>query len=283
MAEQLILRHKNYTATIRTLGAELLSLTKDGQEYIWEGNPAFWKGHAPILFPICGGLKEDTYCYEGNSYSLAKHGFARFYTFQIEKAADDSATFLLTSSAEQIRAYPFPYALRAIFTLCDEGLSVQYLVTNTGNKPMYYSIGGHEGYACPGGIEKYSLVFDKEEDMVCHALDGNLLSYETYSVGQGKELPLKYDYFVTDALTFLYLRSRKITLKHAYTGEKLTVDFEGFPYVFVWTRPGADFICIEPWCGIPDFTDSNFDLASKKGICTLLPGKERLHTHKILL
>ena len=283
MAEQLRYTNGVITALISTKGAELKSVVKDGKEYLWDGNPDIWTGQAPLLFPICGGLKDDKYRFEGKEYTLKKHGFARLSEFEIERKEEASITFILRSKEEIKKQYPFDFELRVTYTLLDNKIDVAYAVKNVGSGDMYFSIGAHEGYACSGGIEEYSLVFDKEENLTCNILDGNLLEYNTYSVGEGRELPLKYDFFAIDALTFLNLKSRGVDLVHKTTGKSLRVEYDGFDYLFVWTKPNANYICIEPWCGIPDFVDSDFDITKKRGIVKLEANGEKVLTHSIIL
>ena len=285
MAEQLKLSNGIITAVISTKGAELKSVVKDGAETLWEGNPDVWSGQAPLLFPICGGLKDDKYIFEGKEYNLQKHGYARTSKFEIEAAEGTSATFILRSNEDTKKQFPFDYELRVTYTLVDNKINVGYCVKNAGSGDMYFSIGSHEAYACPGGIEEYSLIFDEEEAFTCNVLNGNLLEHNTYSVGEGRELSLKYDFFAIDALTFLNLKSRGVDLVHRQSGKKLRVEFNGFDYLFVWTKPNAyaNYICIEPWCGIPDFVDSDFDITKKRGIIKLEPNAEKVLTHSIIL
>ncbi len=285
MAEQLKISNGIITAVISTKGAELKSVVKDGTEILWEGNPDVWAGQAPLLFPLCGGLKDDKYIFEDKEYTLPKHGFARGSEFEVEGAADSTAAFILRSNEETRKGFPFDFELRVTYTLMDNKIEVGYSVKNVGSGDMYFSIGGHEGYACPGGVEEYSLVFDEEEAFICNVLDGNLLEYNTYSVGEGRELPLKYDFFTIDALTFLNLKSRGVNLVNRKSGKSLRVEFEGFDYLFVWTKPNAyaNYICIEPWCGIPDFVDSDYDITKKRGIVKLQAKGEKVLTHSIIL
>ncbi len=285
MAEQIKISNGIITAVISTKGAELKSIIKDGCEILWGGNPDVWAGQAPVLFPICGGLKDDKFIFNGAEYNLLKHGFARISEFAVEKVESDSVTFLLCSNEDTKKQFPFDFELRITYTLVDNKLDVVYSVKNTGSGDMYFSIGSHEAYACPGGIEEYSLVFDREEEFRCNELDGNLLAYSTYSVGEGTELPLKYDFFSIDALVFLDIKSRGVKLVHRPTGKSIGVDFEGFDYLLIWTMPNAyaNYVCIEPWCGIPDFADSDFDITKKPGIIRLEAKDEKILTHRIVL
>ena len=283
MAEQLILSNGIIQATFSTKGAELLSVIKDGQEKIWIGDPDVWPAHAPFLFPICGGLKDDKYIYEGKEYTLQKHGYIRFAEFEVESQTDTKLVFLHRWDDETISQFPFHYELRVIYTLEGSELKVDYKVKNLDETPMYYSVGAHEGYYCPEGIEEYSIIFDKDENLDSNILNGNLLEYEMINVGKNTcELPLKYEYFAIDALVFLNLNSRKVSLKNRKTGAEIGLEFEGHDFFLLWTKPGAKYICMEPWCGCQDFVDSDYDFKNKKGIIKL-PGKEeKTKTHKII-
>jgi len=283
MSKQVAISNSDISVTISTFGAEIKSVIKNGKEMIWDGNPEFWSGQAPLLFPICGGLKDDKFIFEGKEYTLQKHGYARKCEFELESVEKEKAVFLLCSDEESLKQYPFEYELRIIYTLDGSKLNVEYNVKNISDKNMYFSIGAHEAYACPEGIEEYSIVFDKAEDLNATQLDGNFLKYETVNIGKNvTELPLKTEYFEIDALVFLDIKSRKVSLKNQRTGETVAVEFDGFDYLLLWTIPGANYICIEPWCGIPDFVDSDYDITNKKGIIKVLPESICSKTHSIL-
>ncbi len=283
MSEQLILTNGIIKAAFISKGAELVSVIKDGIEKIWIGDPAVWALHSPLLFPICGGLKDDKYIYEGKEYTLQKHGYGRFVEFEVESHTDTKLVFLHRSDSETLKQYPFNYELRVIYTLEDNVLKVEYNVKNLDDTCMYYSIGAHEGYYCPEGIEEYSIIFDKAEDLDRSFLEGNLLKYEPVNIGKEiRELPLKYEYFTIDALVFLNLKSRKVILKNRKTGVEIGLEFEGHDYFLLWTKPGAKYICMEPWCGCQDFVDSDYDFKNKKGIIKLSGKEEKTKTHKII-
>ena len=283
MAEQLILSNNQIKATFSTKGAELISVIKDGQEKIWIGDPDVWAAHAPFLFPICGGLKDDKFIYEGKEYILQKHGYIRFVEFEVESHSDTKLVFLHRWNDETISQYPFHYELRVIYTLEGTELKVDYNVKNLDDSCMYYSVGSHEGYYCPEGIEEYSIIFDKPEDLDSNILNGNLLEYNAINVGKNiYELPLKYEYFAVDALVFLNPNSRKVSLKNRKTGEEIGLEFKDHDFFLLWTKPGAKYICMEPWCGCHDFVDSDYDFKNKKGIIKLSGKEEKTKTHKII-
>ena len=283
MAEQLILSNGIIKATFSPKGAELLSVVKDGKEKIWIGDPDVWALHSPLLFPICGGLKDNKFIYEGKEYTLQKHGYVRFVEFEVESHTDTKLVFLHRWDNETLSQFPFRYELRVIYTLEDSALKVDYNVKNLDDTCMYYSIGAHEGYYCPEGIEEYSIIFDKDENLDGNISIGNLLEYETINVGKNTcELPLKYEYFAVDALVFLNLKSRKVSLKNRRTGEEIGLEFEGHDFFLLWTKPNANYICLEPWCGHQDFVDSDYDFKNKKGIIKLSGREEKTKTHKII-
>lgn len=282
MPREIIIKNSEITATFSTRGAELISLKKDGDEKIWIGTPEVWPSHAPMLFPICGGLKDDKYVYNGKEYTLKKHGYIRFLEFEIESHTDESIVFLHRYNDETLLEFPFTYELRVIYTLNGSSVKVDYRVTNLSDDEMYFSVGGHEGYYCPEGIEEYSVIFEESEMLDSSILDGNLLLHKTINVGENvRELKLKYDYFAVDALVFLNLKSRKLELKNNRTGYSIGLDFEGQDYFLLWTKPGAKYICLEPWCGHPDFIDSNYDFKNKPGIIRLSGKEEITKSHTI--
>ncbi len=283
MSKEIKITSNVLAITISTMGAEMVSVKKGNEELLWQADPNVWAGHAPLLFPICGGLKEDKFVFEGKTYTLPKHGFARKTEFELEKQDTSSASFLLKSSENTRKIYPFEFELRVVYTIVENEITVNYDVKNLTDGDMYFSIGAHEAYSCPTGIEDYSVIFEKEENLVATPVDGPLLTYDENIIAKKvRELPLKNSYFEIDALVFLNIKSRSMTLKNNMTGDERKLDFTGFPYLLIWTKPGAKYICLEPWCGIPDFIDSDFDITKKKGIIKLQKYEETVRTHKIL-
>ena len=272
------------TATFSEIGAELKSFKCDGKEHIWYGDPAFWTGSSPVLFPICSGLKDDEFIYEGKTYKLQKHGFARRAKFDVETVDKTTATFLLSSENCPQENYPFKYEFRIIYTLTGKKLNVEYNIRNLTDGDMYFSVGAHEAYLCPEGIENYEIVFKKAENLDAYQLVGPLLSDETVNYGQNTTvLQLDNSLFDNDCLIFKHLNSRSVNLVNKTTGQKIKVDFDGFEYMLVWTVPGAPYVCIEPWCGITDNINTNKQLPQKEGIETIEKGGQfyRVHSFEI--
>ena len=255
------------TANFSEMGAELKSLKSGTQEFIWNGDPAFWTGSAPVLFPICSGLKDDEFIYEGKTYTMPKHGFARRTEFEIESAKGNKATFLLSWNKAPHDNYPFKYEFRITYTLVGKKLVVEYEIKNLTDGDMYFSVGAHEAYFCPEGIENYEIVFEKSENLDAYQLEGPLLTDNTKSYGKNTNvLQLEKSLLDNDCLIFKHLNSKSVCLCNKTTKQKIKVDFDGFDYMLLWTVPGANYICIEPWCGITDNVNTNKQLCDKEGI-----------------
>jgi len=270
------------TASFSEIGEELKSLVFGGKEYIWEGRSEVWSGSAPILFPICGGLKDDKYTYKGKEYTLKKHGYARFATFEIEDKTDSSVVFLHKSDEETKKSFPFDYELQVTYTLIAKTVRVGYSVKNLTDGNMYFSIGSHEAYYTPEGIEDYDVVFPQNETLNAYVLYGNLLSTQVLPIIKDSNvLPLYDKYFTVDALVFKDLKSRTATLRNRKTGKAVQVDFPNADYFLLWHKPNSPYMCLEPWSGIPDIVGSSYDITEKEGIITLESGKEYNSVHTL--
>ena len=264
--------------SISTAGAEIQSIRDaQGQECLWQGDAAFWTGRAPILFPVAGGFRDGCYELMGVRYDMPKHGFVRSLEWQVEAAETDHAVFLMQ---EKHPGFPFDYDLRAIFTLQGNALRVDYQVSSRDDRPFYFSVGAHEAYATPEGIEQYTVHFDETETLAHALLDGSQNTHETQLIKENtKELALKQEYFAVDALVFRTLKSRGVTLVGG--GRKIRVDFPDHPYLLLWTKPNAPYICIEPWCNGPDFVDADPRIDHKPGFMRLEKGQTITRTHTI--
>lgn len=271
------------TVAVATFGAEIKSICdENGNEFMWEGDPAVWSGTAPIMFPICSGLVNDTYTFKGKEYKLTKHGFAKNSEFVVEHESKNELTMLLCSNDETLAVYPFNFEFRANFKVENGTLLVKYSVKNLNDDTMYFSVGGHEAYATPEGIEEYDVVFDKKETLVTRALDGNLLTEnKTTVLSDDTVFPLEDKYFTEDALVFLEHNSDACTLVHRNGSRKVRVEFPGFDHLLLWHKYGAKYICIEPWNGTAQLPDSDGSLENKFSIRKLAAGAEYCVTHTI--
>ena len=267
---------------VDSCGAELSSVKSAKQgEYMWHRDKEIWDSNAPVLFPIVGGLREDKYTLNGTEYTLTKHGFARGAEFELEKQAENGATLLLRSTEKTLAQFPYDLEFRVVFLLEEDKLRISYITDNKTDREMFFSVGAHEGYACPNGIEDYYLEFEHAETADRHLVDGNLLDYTAEKVMENTNiLELRPNDYERDAIIFQGIKSRAVTLKHKHSDKTIRVDFDGFDYLGIWTKVGAKFLCIEPWCGIPDYIDSDFDITKKKGILKLAPNSsmEKVHT-----
>ena len=278
------IRNERLTAQIHELGAELKSLVMDGKEYIWGGHPDIWKSSCPLLFPICGGLKDNRYTYKGKEYAMPRHGFGRTKVFTVERVTEDSAVFLLTADDETRAMYPFEFELRVLYTLKERSVEISYQVKNLGEETMYFSIGSHEGYFTPEGVEDYDIWFPEEETLDTYVLCGPLLSENCLPIiKKQKCLPIYEKYFMIDTLVFKNLKSRSALLRNRKTGRGIRVDFPDAKYFMVWHKPGAPFLCLEPWNGVADSVDADGAIETKEGIMTLAPAEEYRNTHSITI
>lgn len=261
-------------ATINTRGAELNSLVKfvDEKEYIWDGNPDFWGKHSPVLFPIVGTLKNNSYYYEDKKYELSRHGFARDLEFEVIKQTENSLAFSLKSSDLTLKSYPFSFELQLTYTLKENELKMGYSIHNLNDVKMPFSIGAHPAFALPESFEKYSLEFEKQENLECFILEKDLISTSYIIPLEEKKIPLTYSIFEKDALIFKKLESKKITLIEKNL-PLLSVSIKDFESLGIWSKVGAQFVCIEPWLGYSDTTESNGNILEKEAIMILEPQK----------
>ena len=275
------LENENIKVAVKTKGAELDSLySKDTNlEYLWNGDPKFWNKKSPILFPIVGTLKQNTYFYNNKAYILSRHGFARDMEFAVTAQSELSATFSLTDDENTLRIFPFPFSLDVTYSIDANNLHVQYRVTNTGRDNMYFSIGAHPAFRVP--LEKkrvyddYFFEFEQIEDGYRWLISSEgLIEPNTvpFLINNNK-LPITRELFSKDAVVFKYLNSTKVKLKSNKSKHGLELSYPGFPFIGLWAAPGADFVCIEPWCGIADATTSKQELINKEGINLLTPSQ----------
>ena len=252
------------------LGAELASFAEGDYEYIWQ-RCDIWNGQSPLLFPIVGRLREDTYELNGKSYTLAKHGFARKSRFTLESHSDCEITFLLEESEATLAVFPYPFQLRVHYRFTENGFVMEHSVKNTGKETMYFSMGAHPGFQCEMGDK---IVMDEPETASAFRLDENALrGPDTEPVlDNSTDIVITPTVFAADALIFDGLCSKGCTLRRA-KGKDVHVDFGGAPCLGLWAKPGAPYVCIEPWYGIDDRYNAGHDFTKKERICSLEAGK----------
>ena len=262
-------------------GAEIVKATnKNGEDVIWIGDKKIWGEHAPVLFPICGSVLEDKFTYNGISYDMAKHGFAKKSLFTLESSSNLSAVFLLKSSEETKKIYPFDFELRIKYTLNDKKVNVGYIIDNKTDGEMIFSIGAHEGYMCQGAVENCTVEFDSEVTVKSSKLSGPFLNRNTEPVIENSRiLPLKSDSYWVYDLIFENIPFTALTLKNSKGEKIIRAEFADFPHLLIWTQKNAPYVCIEPWYGLPDFTDHDGTLENKIGTIKLKKGESRILTH----
>ncbi len=272
------LRSAQLNARINPLGAQLSVLQDgDGGDLLWNGDPAVWAGRAPILFPIVGTLAGGRYRVGAKEYRLARHGFARGRTFEVIEATFSRALFRLSADAQTLQVYPFPFQLDVEFSLAGATLSVTSSVRNMGTEPMPASIGYHPGfrwplpYGQPRAAHFIEFADDAAPSIRRLNADGLLTSAHHPSPVADGRLALQDSLFRDDVLIFDNIRSRSVVYG-ADTGPRIRVDYPDAEYLGVWTKPGAEFICIEPWRGIADEAGFNGDFTSKLGVFTVAAG-----------
>ena len=263
---EITIQNQAIKAVIKSKGAELSSLQKEDKNYIWEINSEFWNKTSPILFPIVGALKNGEYFYEGNVYKLSRHGFARDFEFEVIENSENTVVFSLKSNEETLKLYPFHFELQLSYILEDNKLVVKYEIINRSSEKMYYSIGAHPAFNIDGNFEDFSLIFDDEKDLETYKLEQDLFSGKTEVLKLNRNvLPLQYELFEEDALVFKNFATKSLTL--AKNNESvMKVSFPDFPYLGIWTKKDAPFICIEPWLGIADNANTSGKIEEKEGI-----------------
>lgn len=264
-------------AKIKSFGAELNSLQKidEDLEYIWQGDSKYWNRHSPILFPIVGRLKDDSYMYKNQKYNMSQHGFARDKEFELVSNEADFIEFKLCSDEKSLEIYPFSFELYLSYKLEKNSLIVAYKVINKSDDKMLFSIGAHPAFNWTFKENKkkedYFLQFENIKQTKRYFLNdkGLVYNHENLEIID-KKIALNEELFKNDALVFNDLNIKSVSLKNKNNDDFIKVNFDNFPYLGIWSKPsGAPFICIEPWFGVADEQNSNQNLEDKKGIITL--------------
>lgn len=261
------------SAEVSATGAELVRLRdRTGADLLWDGDPAFWNGRSPLLFPIVGEVKGNRLNVAGKGHEIGRHGFARTSTFALVRSDAQSCTWRLDSNEATRRQYPFEFRLDVTYRIEGATLQMQAEVTNTGSVVMPASFGFHPAlrWPLPYGQPRaaHEIVFERDEPApIRRPVDGLLSAAQFATPVRDRHLPLRDDLFEEGALVWDTLASRSILY-----GEAIRVDFPRMPHLGIWTKPGAGYVCIEPWQGHASPEGFDGELADKPGIVPIAPG-----------
>jgi galactose mutarotase-like enzyme len=261
------------SAEISATGAELVRLQdRTGADLLWDGNPAVWNGRSPLLFPIVGEVTGNRLTVAGKAYEIGRHGFARTSTFALVGSDAASCTWRLESSEATRRQYPSEFRLDVTYRIEGATLHMEARVTNTGAAVMPASFGFHPAlrWPLPYGTsrEAHEIVFERDEPApIRRPVDGLLSAAQFATPVRDRHLRLHDDLFEDGALVFDTLASRSVLY-----GEAIRVDFPPMPHLGIWTKPGAGYVCIEPWQGHASPEGFDGELADKPGVIAIAPG-----------
>lgn len=268
------LENERYVVTFTTKGGEIESFTdkETGIQYMWQGNPDFWGGKNPTLFPIVGNTHSDDYEIDGKRYAMKNHGLIRYATLK-DASTEDKVVMTLDSDENTLSQYPFPFHYEIVYTLENNRLTIVYHITNTGDKDMPFTFGLHPGFNCPltqgEAFEDYKLVFSNPEHLQQLVFDKDKKKpYEIKEVDV-TELPCDYD-LIEEYATLVYKGAKSAYVSLQGKEHGVRVSLIGYPYVAFWTaKKGAPFICLEPWYGHADFSEISEDFYHREGTMIL--------------
>ena len=285
----IVLKSDQLCVEFQTLGGALSSIKdKDDVEYLWQGDPTYWSGQAPVLFPICGSVRNDTVLYDKEDGSqkegkIPRHGLVRKKEFTLVKQTDNSVTFAIEDDEEMYANYPYHFRLEITYTVTEKTIRTQYKIYNKeAEKSMPYFIGGHPGFNCPlldGEVyEDYYLEFEKPETCTVPKSfpETGMLDFKDRNswLNNQKEIDLNYDFFSYDAVTLDELESRTVALRSRKHDKGLKLHFKEFPNLIVWsTLNKGPFIALEPWSGLSTSLEEGDRLEDKKDVKILKPGR----------
>ncbi len=269
-------------ATIDSEGAQLISLSLDGKEYLWQRDETWWPRSAPILFPIVGVLKDGMAQSAQGPVKLSRHGIARTFEHEVAQVDDTHVTYTLCSSEKSREAFPFDFRLNMTYRIEDGALYQTFAVTNTGDVNLPFTLGGHPAFnvpapGCTDSFDEYWLEFKKPWTFAVPAISEEGIhdfAQRTAVLENESKLLLTHDLFERLlTLTLEDVPENTVRLVGP-EGHGVEVDFDGFGYLGVWSAEGrAPFVAVEPWCGVAAATDDTGVFEEKRGIITLAPGQ----------
>lgn len=283
METQVKLQNHLLSAEINLSGAELISLGKKNSDsnILWSKQTDHWNRVAPNLFPIVGRLINDSYTFQGKSYRMSQHGFARDREFEVVEQTADSVRLRLVSDAESMDVYPFSFVFDVCYSLTENGIAISYETQNTGTETLLYSVGGHPAFQLDEPLENYYLEFDEAIQLEREELAGSYFSGESAYYGVSTHLNLSSELFENDAFVLKDPQFRSVSLKHIDGNVLVQMDCDSWTAIGFWTKKDAPFICIEPWWGWADSVDSSGELEEKDGMRELEVGGKEVLTYEL--
>ena len=288
------IKNERLSVTIAAHGAELSSIydKANDRELVWEADPAFWNRHAPVLFPNVGKYYGGHFTYNGTDYTMGKHGFARDTEFEQAASGENFVTYRLCADEESKKVYPFDFVLEITHRLNGNRLTVEWNVKNTDNKEMYFTIGGHPAFnvnVLPDtDFEDYSLVFKEGTEKLSYVLldaeSGTAIGDKVYELElTDSKYALKKDMFDKDALVFDGGQIEWAALALPDGKPYIALESKGFPNFGIWSKPGAPYVCLEPWCGRCDNKGFEGEISEKPGIIALKAGETFKKSYDIIV
>lgn len=269
---------------VSSIGGQLLSVKKDGKEYLWQGDPAFWEDRAPNLFPYIARLTKGTYTVHGKEFHLPIHGFLPAAEMKAEAQEESLLVLRLDADESTLACYPFVFTLRIRYELNQDTLRIAYEVENGGEEDMYFGIGGHPGFQAPleDGLsfEDYFLEFESEGQGVTDAQTPVRIGFsptcflngkdEPWPLEKGCRIPLRHDLFDDDAIVLSHT-PKTVVLRSEKGGRGVRVRFPHMPYIGFWhaVKKPAPYVCIEPWSSLPSRQDVVEELSEQPGLIHL--------------
>lgn len=269
---------------VSSIGGQLLSVKKDGKEYLWQGDPAFWEDRAPNLFPYIARLTKGTYTVHGKEYHLPIHGFLPAAEMKAEAQEESLLVLRLDADESTLACYPFVFTLRIRYELNQDTLRIAYEVENGGEEDMYFGIGGHPGFQAPLeeglSFEDYFLEFESEGQSGTGAQTPVRIGFsptcflngkdEPWPLEKGCRIPLRHDLFDDDAIVLSHT-PKTVVLRSEKGGRGVRVRFPQMPYIGFWhaVKKPAPYVCIEPWSSLPSRQDVVEELSEQPGLIHL--------------
>ena len=288
------IKNERLSVTIAAHGAELSSIydKANDRELVWQADPAFWNRHAPVLFPNVGKYYGGHFTYNGTDYPMGQHGFARDTEFEQAASGENFVTYRLCADEESKKVYPFDFVLEITHRLNGNRLTVEWNVKNTDNKEMYFTIGGHPAFnvnVLPDtDFEDYSLVFKEGTEKLSYVLldaeSGTAIGDKVYELElTDSKYALKKDMFDKDALVFDGGQIEWAALVLPDGKQYIALESKGFPNFGIWSKPGAPYVCLEPWCGRCDNKGFEGEISEKPGIIALKAGETFKKSYDIIV